>query len=98
MPIEVRKEIVAAYRESGLTMAEYVRREKLNYATFVGWVARSHRPAEQKEKPAIKFAEVRLPAMERVEAGLLEVRLVDGTVLRGGRVADVAALVRALRS
>jgi hypothetical protein len=28
----------------------------------------------------------------------LEVRLPDGTVLRGGRVADLVSLVRALRS
>jgi hypothetical protein len=31
-------------------------------------------------------------------AEVLEVRLADGTVLRGSRVADVVALVRALRA
>jgi hypothetical protein len=43
---------------------------------------------------AVRFAEVALPAS--VAQGM-EVRLPDGTILRGGRVGELAALVRALR-
>ncbi|HEY0568095.1 MAG TPA: hypothetical protein VGD13_08210 [Xanthobacteraceae bacterium] len=44
--------------------------------------------------PPVRFAEVTLGAS--VARGL-EVRLPDGTTLRGDRVADLAALARALR-
>jgi hypothetical protein len=43
----------------------------------------------------VRFAEVALPARR---AGGLEVRLPDGTTVRGERVAELAALVRALRA
>jgi hypothetical protein len=89
---------VQAYRASGLTMAEFARREKLNYATFAGWVGKADKPALPKN--ALQFAEVHLPfASSSQPAGdQLEVRLPDGTVVRGSSVAEVAALVRALRS
>jgi hypothetical protein len=38
------------------------------------------------------------PAPSAVTDDRLEVRLPDGTVLRGARVAEVVALVRALRA
>ena len=31
-----RLELIDAYRASGLTMAEFTRRDSLNYTTFVG--------------------------------------------------------------
>ena len=76
----------------------FARREKLNYATFAGWVSRAQR--ESVVKSPIKFAELRMPltAPSAPPEHLLEVRLVDGTAVRGGRVADVVALIRALRS
>jgi len=47
----------------------------------------------------VRFAEVRLPrpAIGGPAPGL-EVRLVDGTVVRGTNAGELAALVRALRS
>lgn len=73
-------------------MAEFARQAALNYSTFVGWVAKSGKTA-----PAwtgIKFTEVQLPTNPASSAGAqLEVRLPDGTVVRGGRVADLASLV-----
>lgn len=78
-------------------MAQFARREALNYSTFAGWVAKAGKAAPA--KTPIKFAEVQMPAGVRPGIGAgVEVQLPDGTVLRGGRVADVVALVRALRA
>ena len=97
-PLERRLQMVAGYRASGMTMAGFARRERLNYATFAGWVAKAQRTAVAKR--SIQFAELRMPfaAPGTASGEQLEVRLPDGTVLRGGRVADVVALVRALRA
>ena len=97
-PTARRAQLVQVYRGSGLTMAEFARREKLKYATFAGWVAKAEDRAMT--QGPIRFAEVPLPfAPPRGPVGdSLEVQLPDGTVLRGGRVADVVALVRALRA
>ena len=96
-PTARRAQLVQIYRGSGLTMAEFARREKIKYATFAGWVAKTQESAVT--KGPIRFAEVPLPfASPRRPAGdSLEVQLRDGTVLRGVRVAEVVALVRALR-
>lgn len=97
-PTERRAHLVQAFRASGMTMAAFARRERINYATFAGWVAKAGRSALAKRP--IEFAELRMPFAPAVagSSDQLEVRLPDGTVLRGGRVADVVALVRALRS
>jgi transposase-like protein len=97
-PTARRAQLVQIYRGSGVTMAEFARREKIKYATFAGWVAKA--ADSTVSQGPIKFAEVQLPfAPPRRPAGeSLEVQLPDGTVLRGGRVADVVALVRALRA
>lgn len=89
-----RLELVEAYRASGMTMAAFARRERINYTTFAGWM---HRSGTVTSGSAIRFAEVNLPATVPASNGM-EVRLPDGTVLRAGRVADLIALVRALRS
>ena len=96
-PTERRSQIVHAFRASGMTMAAFARRERINYATFAGWAAKSQRTAVAKSP--IEFAELPMPfaAPAVTSRDQLEVRLPDGTVLRGGRVADVVALVRALR-
>jgi len=95
---ERREELLQAYRESGLTRAEFARRERINYSTFVGWIVRSERHRRRRPKP-MRFAEVRVgPVPPGGWAVGLEVRLADGTVVRGSVVAEVAALVRALRT
>lgn len=38
---ERRREMVEAYRGSGLTMAAFARHQRINYATFAGWVAKA---------------------------------------------------------
>ena len=91
---ERRAELVAAYRESGLTQAAFARREGVKYTTFTYWVQQSVRAGRR--RTAVRFAEVRLPPSALSAA--LEVRLLDGTILRGSSVAELAALVRALRA
>ena len=95
-PAERRGQMVAAYRASGMTMAGFARRERMNYATFAGWVAKAS--AQTGAKTRIKFAEVALPFAAPSASEALEVQLVDGTVLRGSRVSELVALVRALRA
>ena len=94
---ERKAELLRAFRASGLTMAAFTRREKVNYSTFAGWVLRSQGRGGRRRK-AVRFAEVRLAAPWTTPAAALEVRLVDGTTVRGSAAAEVAALVRALRS
>ena len=47
-PAERRVQMVQAFRASGMTMAGFARRERLNYATFAGWVAKTQRSAVAK--------------------------------------------------
>jgi hypothetical protein len=44
--------MVQVYRASGMTMAAFARRERINCATFAGWVAKAQRTALV--KPSIK--------------------------------------------
>src|ERR1041384_5347793 len=90
-----RTELVAEFSSSGLTMAAFARREGINYATFAGWVAAQR--AERAKSP-IKFTEVKLPSQPPPENAALEVRLPDGTMVRGGKVTDLVTLLKALRS
>ena len=90
-----RAELVKAFRASGLTMAEMARREGVKYSTFAGWVVKSARGRRGSAAP-VRFAEVKVPAA--VATTVLEVRLPDGTVLRGSSAMELAALVRALRA
>lgn len=98
IPQGQRLALIEAYRASGMSMAAFARRERINYTTFAGWMQRA---APVPASSPIRFAEVKVPTMPASAATTgdeLEVRLADGTVLRGGRVADLIALVRALRS
>lgn len=95
-----RAELVAEYRQSGLTMAAFARQEHLAYSTFAGWVWKSDRArGSGRAAPSpVRFAQVQLPAMAAGSPASLEVRLVDGTMVRGSSAAELALLVRALRS
>lgn len=108
-PPERRAEMLTAYRASGLTQSAFARREGIRYSTFCTWAQAERRsgglppaPAGRKRRrrvgaPAMRFAEVRLPAVAAPVPGL-EVRLPDGTLLRGNSAGELAALVRALRA
>jgi len=97
-PPEQRVRTVQAFQSSGMTMAAFARREGINYTTLSGWVMRSLRAAPA--KAAIKFAEMRLPLAGSAAdpCDHLEVRLPDGTLVRGRGAVEVAALVKALRA
>lgn len=96
-PREERRRLVELYHASGMTVAEFARRESINYSTMTGWVARSSKATSVKP---MRFAEVHLPERRTEPAKAderLEVQLTDGTVLRGSNVKDVIAVLRALR-
>ena len=110
-PVERRAELLAEYRQSGLTQTAFAKREGIRYSTFCTWaqaereagrlpVARAGRRGGRRAggKPAVHFAEVRLGLPAAAPMPGLEVRLPDGTLLRGGHAAELAQLVRALRS
>jgi transposase-like protein len=103
-PASRREELVRAWRRSGLTQAEFARREGVRYPTFASWVQQA-RATSGARKPAtakVCFAEAGLPAQVQwptsVGALALEVRLTDGTVVRGASASEVVTLVRALRA
>ncbi len=98
VPRERREQLLAAFRESGLTRRAFAQREGVRYTTFCNWTQGAAKRAGE-EVPAVaavRFAEVALPVSARSSG--IEVRLADGTTVRGGRVEEVVALVRALRS
>lgn len=97
MPRARRLELIQAFRVSGLTMAKFARKEGINYTTFAGWMQRAGRAAPASP---IRFAQVQVAAAAATPPGTgsIEVRLADGTVVRGERVAEVVAVVRALRA
>ncbi|MCR6654382.1 MAG: hypothetical protein NVV63_17145 [Opitutus sp.] len=99
VPRERREGLLAAFRESGLTRRAFAQREGIRYTTFCNWTQRAAKRSNG-EMPAVasvRFAEVALPVSAGSSSGM-EVRLADGTTVRGGRVEEVVALVRALRS
>ena len=109
-PAERRAELLAAYRASGLTQSAFARREGVRYSTFCTWaqaereagrlpVAPAGRKGRRPVPPgSVRFAEVQLPPMPAQATNGLEVRLPDGTLLRGGSAVELAALVRAVRA
>jgi transposase-like protein len=95
-PVERRGELVAEYRRSGLTQAEFARREGLKHSTFADWVQKEGQG--QRRATEVKFAEMGLPeAVSQLGLAGLEVRLPDGTIVRGPHAGEVAELVRTLR-
>jgi hypothetical protein len=104
-PGERRAELLVAFKASGLTQAEFVRREGLRYSTFCTWAQRERavgrlplaKPGRKQSSPTVRFIEAALPAAAAAPGGL-SVRLADGTELRGGSAKELAALMRALRA
>jgi hypothetical protein len=89
------RELVAACESSGLTQAQFARREGINYHTLVAKLARCRRP-KGASPVAGSFIEARVPTVGWADPRALEVQLPGGIVVRGGDAAAVAALVQAL--
>jgi len=81
-----RAELVAAYRASGLTMAQFARREGINALTLAKWTSLA-----AKTKPAVHFTEVQLSLPSA--AWPYEVTLPSGVTVRA---ASAPALVQML--
>ena len=92
---ERRRELVAAFGESGLTRTEFARREGIKYTTLCNWVQREDKVSAPAKPATVRFAEMTLPAST---SHGLEVRLADGTTVRGERLEELVALVQALRA
>jgi hypothetical protein len=89
-----REAILAAYeRSSGLTQREFASREGVRYHTLTTWLRRRRQEERAATSPAVRFAEVAMPAA----VARLEVSLPSGLIVRGQDVAQVAALIKALR-
>jgi len=107
-PLERRAELLAAYRQSGLTQKAFARREGITYTTFCCWAQAERRKGKLPVAPAgrKRRRSVVAPPVRFIEAALaptsgsapLEVRLPDGTLLRGGSAAELAKLVQALKA
>ena len=89
-----REAVLAAYDQTELTQREFAAREGVSYHTLVTWLGR--RREQQRAKSlapaAVRFAEVRMPRTRSVT----EVCLPNGIVIRGGDIAEIAALAKAL--
>ena len=96
VPAERRRALLAAFHESGQTRQAFARREGISYTTLCTWVQQEGKAVGRpvRQEAVVRFAEVAMPA-SAVRG--LEVRLVDGTVVRGECVEEVAAVVKALR-
>jgi transposase-like protein len=92
-PAPRRAELVAAYRSSGQTMAQFARREGIRPTTLAKWVFLSERkPA----KAAVQFTEMRL-GVATTPGWAFEVAMSDGIVVRaasGSHLAELLALIR----
>lgn len=96
--------LLSEYEASGLTQAEFARRNGVVYTTLAHRVQQRRREAKAGTASA-RFVEVRpaLPTAAPMAVGVpatlpeLIVTLPDGAVLRGADPLALAALVRALR-
>ena len=96
-----RERVLAALEASGMTQKAFARREGVRYHTLMYWLRERRRAAKAGVAPSapalppVRFHEVKLAAPS---IPAVEVQLPDGTIVRGGAVRELIALVRALRS
>ena len=89
---------MALYDQSGLTQGQFARREGIKYHTFVWWLRQRRERAarRQQEEQPVRFQEYALEAGAG-KSTPLEVRLPDGTALRGDDAGALVVLIKALR-
>ncbi|HSR54541.1 MAG TPA: hypothetical protein VLV83_27255 [Acidobacteriota bacterium] len=92
-----RERLIEEYKSSGLTQKAFCRREAINLHTFVTWLSK-HRGKNGKQGRGTRttFREVQLPAVAR-KAGVMEVQLPGGEIVRGADPETLAKLVGLLR-
>ena len=105
---EERREVLARFSSSGVSLAEFARREGIAYGALVAWRQRLGRIAERgahsRSSPSpLLFAEVAFsaeasPAAQSAKASPLEVVLPCGLVVRVSRGADEALVRMVLRA
>lgn len=99
-----REELLGAYDQSGLTQAEFARREGIKYPTFTSWVqARRNGAASAAavNKPAgrVRFEEMPMPVLYgRAASDALSVTMSGGLVVRGSDVGLTASLIKTLNA
>ena len=93
---EERQRLIREYESSGLTQKAFCRREGINLHTFVSWLGKRKglAPGAKSKKPV--FEEVFL-STGTGRAGVLEVQLPGGEIVRGSEASAVAKLVGLLR-
>jgi transposase-like protein len=86
---ERRKELVSAYRASGLTMEQFARREGINRLTLAKW---SSREVQRRGAAPVRFAEVKtnVPA---AAGWAFELILPNGWMVRAADAASLAELL-----
>ena len=94
MKPEERERLIGEYEVSGVTQAEFCRREGLNEQTFSSWLGKYRKNGNKKRV----FREVRMPGGGVVAARTLEVQLPGGEVVRGSDAKSLADLVKLLRA
>lgn len=85
-------ELIERYLASGMTQAQFARREGIKYHTLVGRLGR-HRRKSARAALKQKFLEARLPTAPEVR---LEATFANGLVVRGDNPEALARLIRAL--
>jgi transposase-like protein len=84
-----REELVTGYRQSGLTMEQFSRREGIKRHTLAKWVYLQSRRGEMKP---VRFAEVKM-SVPAVSRWTFELTLPNGWIVRAADAAAVAQLL-----
>ena len=90
--------LMSLYDVSGLTQEAFCDREGVNYHTFIAWLGRRKRGELRAADEPVQFQELRLGARSCASSLTLEVSLPCGTLVRGSDAAELARMVRLLRS
>ena len=103
-----RRDVLSRFSSSGLSLAEFARREGIAYGRLIAWRQRFRRDAESRAQsrpspsPSPLFREVTLGGEEEAapsaKAAPLEVVLPGGVVVRVSRGADEVLLRTVLRA
>jgi len=95
-----REELLAEYKNSGLTQKAFAVSRNVNFHTFVSWLAHSRLQSSAPQRTPARvmtpgFVELSAPALGAPHARL-EILLRDGRVVRGDDARALATLARLL--